>query len=55
MGHRQEKLIYCSLLESRLCVLWNYFWVLDEEEPFFSWKLVCLGSASSASVLSGVL
>jgi hypothetical protein len=34
MEHRQEKLIYRRLLESRLCVLWNYLWILNEEEPF---------------------
>lgn len=31
MGHRQEKLIYRCLLESRLCVLYNYLWILKKK------------------------
>lgn len=55
MEHRQEKLIYRCLLESRLCVLCNYLWILNKKShPPTSRKLVWLGSALGGHVLSGV-
>lgn len=54
MGHRQEKLIYRCLLESRLCVLYNYLWILNKKShPPPPRKLVWLGSALGGQVLSG--
>lgn len=56
MGHRQGKLIYLSLLESRLCVLWNYLWILNKKSPPPPppRKSVWLGSTLGGHVLSGV-